>query len=59
MNEIDLAHVAQKLAILGIASGFIGAALWQLVMGLLGVLAEHLHQRAQRLHRIRSRASHA
>lgn len=52
MNEIDLSHVAQQLAILGICAGFVGAALWTLLVGSLGVLAEHLHARAMRLHRI-------
>lgn len=52
MNEIDLSHVAQQLAILGICAGFIGAALWTLLVGSLGVLAEHLHARAMRRHRI-------
>lgn len=60
MNEIDLGHVAQRLAILGICSGFVGAALWTLLVGSLGVLAERLHHRAMRRHRIaaaRQRAS--
>ena len=52
MPEIDLSHVAQQLAILGICAGFIGAALWTLLVGSLGVLAEHLHARAMRRHRI-------
>lgn len=52
MNEIDLGHVAQQLAILGICSGFVGAALWTLFVGSLGVLAERLHARAMRRQRI-------
>ena len=52
MPEIDLGHVAQQLAILGICAGFTGAALWTLLVGSLGVLAERLHARAMRRHRI-------
>lgn len=52
MAEIDLSHVAQRLAILGICAGFVGAALWTLLVGSLGVLAERLHARAMRRHRI-------
>lgn len=60
MPEIDLPHVARQLAILGICSGFVGAALWALVTGSLGVLAARLHARAMRRQRIaqaRARAS--
>jgi hypothetical protein len=59
-TEIDLGHVAQQLAILGICSGFVGAALWTLLVGSLGVLGERLHARAARRLRItqaRDRAS--
>lgn len=52
MSEIDLGHVAQQLAILGMCSGFIGAALWQLLVGSLGVLAHRLDERAARRQRI-------
>ncbi|CAN7258745.1 hypothetical protein LJR129_001128 [Acidovorax sp. LjRoot129] len=52
MNEINLSHVAQQLAILGICAGFVGAALWALLTGTLGVLAERLHARAARRQRI-------
>jgi hypothetical protein len=52
MPAVDLSHVARQLAILGICAGFIGAALWTLVTGFLGVLAERLHARAARRQRI-------
>lgn len=52
MSEIDLSHVAQQLAILGICAGFIGAALWTLLVGSLGVLAHRLHARVARRERI-------
>lgn len=52
MNEIDLTHVAHRLAIVGICSGFIGAALWTLLTGSLGILAHRLHARAARRERI-------
>ena len=52
MAEIDLSHVAHQLAILGVCAGFVGAALWTLLVGSLGVLAERLHARAMRRHRI-------
>lgn len=52
MNEIDLSHVAQQLAILGTCAGFIGAALWNLLVGSLSVLAHRLHARALRRRRI-------
>lgn len=52
MNEIDLSHVAQQLAILGICAGFIGAALWNLLVGSLSVLAHRLLARALRRQRI-------
>ena len=50
--EIDLGHVAQQLAILGICAGFTGAALWHLLVGSMHVLAHRLHARAMRRHRI-------
>lgn len=52
MPEIDLTHVAHRLAIVGICSGFIGAALWQLLVGSMHVLALRLHARAARRERI-------
>ncbi len=52
MNEINLGHVAQQLAILGICAGFIGAALWHLLVGSMHVLAHRLHARAARRGRI-------
>lgn len=52
MSAVDLGHVAQQLAILGICSGFVGAALWTLVTGSLGVLAARLHARSVRRQRI-------
>ena len=52
MPEIDLTQVAHRLAIVGICSGFIGAALWTLFAGSLGILAERLHARAVRRERI-------
>ena len=52
MSEIDLGHVAQRLAILAICGGFIGAALWQLLSGTLHVLALRLHARIARRQRI-------
>jgi hypothetical protein len=52
MPEINLSHVAQQLAILGICAGFIGAALWQLLVGSMHVLAHRLHARAMRRQRI-------
>lgn len=57
--EVDLGRVAQQLAILGICAGFIGAALWTLLVGSLGVLAERLHARAMRRHRIAQARSRA
>ena len=54
MPEIDLGHVAQQLAILGICAGFIGAALWHLLVGSMHVLAHRLHARAARRERIAS-----
>jgi len=60
MNETDLVHVAHQLAILGITSGFVGAALWQLLVGFLHVLAMRLHARMARRQRIAAaRARHA
>lgn len=59
MNEIDLGHVAQQLAILGVCAGFIGAALWTLLVGSLGVLADRIEQgilRRQRIAQARARA---
>jgi hypothetical protein len=50
--EIDLAHVAQRLAIVGICSGFIGAALWQLLVGSMQALAFRLHARMAQRQRI-------
>lgn len=52
MNEIDLAHVAQRLAFLAISCGFVGAGLWQLLVASLHMLAHRLHARAARRHRI-------
>lgn len=52
MPEIDLGHVAQQLAILGICAGFTGAALWHLLVGSMHVLAHRLHARAARRQRI-------
>lgn len=52
MSEIDLGHVAQRFAILGICSGFVGAALWQLLVGSMHVLAHRLHARTARRQRI-------
>lgn len=60
MNEFDLVHVAQRFAVIGICSGFVGAALWQLVMGSMSVLACRLQARADRRQRIAAaRALHA
>ncbi|MBV7539998.1 hypothetical protein KW835_02740 [Acidovorax sp. sic0104] len=50
--EIDLVHVAHRLAIVGICSGFLGAALWQMLVGSMHVLALRLHARAARRQRI-------
>lgn len=55
--EIDLVHVAQRLAIVGACSGFIGAALWQMLVGSLHVLAHRLHARAARRKRINAARS--
>lgn len=52
MSEIDLSHVAQRLALLAISCGFVGAGLWQLLVGSLHVLAHRLHARAARRQRI-------
>lgn len=61
MNELDLAYLAQRLALVGISTGFVGAGLWHILVGSLEVLAFRLHDRASRAQRIeqaRSR-SHA
>lgn len=50
--EIDLAYVARQLAIVGICSGFIGAALWQLLVGSMHVLALRLNARMAQRQRI-------
>lgn len=50
--DIDLVHVAQRLAIVGIFSGFIGAALWQLLVGSMHVLVFRLHARMAQRQRI-------
>lgn len=50
--EIDLTHVARQLAILGITSGFIGAALWSLLVGSMDVLAHRLYARKAKRQRI-------
>lgn len=50
--EIDLVQVAQRLAIVGIFSGFIGAALWQLLVSSMHVLAVRLHARMAQRQRI-------
>lgn len=55
--DIDLVHVAQRLAIVGICSGFIGAALWQLLVGSMHVLALRLHARIAQRQRIDSARS--
>lgn len=52
MPEIDLVHVAHRLAIVGICSGFVGAGLWQLLVGSMHMLAHRLHARAARRQRI-------
>lgn len=52
--EIDLVHVAHRLAIVGICSGFVGAGLWQLLVGSLHLLAHRLHAHAARRQRIAS-----
>ena len=52
MNEIDLAHVTQRFPVIGMFSGFVGAALWQLVMGSMSVLADRLQARVDRRQRI-------
>jgi hypothetical protein len=57
--EINLGHVAQQLAILGICAGFTGAALWHLLVGSMHVLAHCLHARAARRQRIDSARSRA
>lgn len=59
MPAVDLGHVAQQLAIIGICAGFIGAALWHLLVGSMHVLAHRLHARAARRQRIDSARSRA
>ena len=50
--EIDFALFAQRMAFLAMASGFVGAALWHLLVGSMHVLAHRLHSRAARRERI-------
>ena len=50
--EIDLAQVAQRLALLCLLSGLVGAITWQLIWGALALLAQRLRDRALRRQRI-------
>jgi len=50
--EIDFSLFAQRVAFLAMASGFIGAALWQMLVGSMHVLALRLHARMAQRQRI-------
>ena len=50
--EIDLAFFAQRIAMIGCLSGFIGGLLFVLVHGAVVALSERLRSRANRAERI-------
>lgn len=52
MQELDLVQLAQRMALLGLASGIAGAIVWQLICGALALLGQRLHERAARGSRI-------
>ncbi len=58
--EIDLAFFAQRVALLGMASGFVGAALFFTVMNAIGLIGAHLAgylAKRQRIKQARERSA--
>lgn len=50
--EIDLAFFAQRIAMLAILGGFVGALLFTLVHGAVVAISDRLRARSRTLHRI-------